>query len=345
MKRVLKAVALITVLAILAAMFCACDVVMNSDGPTRPGRNGKRSRGTSGQGGNVSSTQFTVRRVNADGTDNASGEYLLFGEYPQSRVWDDYIFSALGDYDPDTWTSYNYYIEGVASDYMQYTDKEYNGSKYRGVWFTSYRPDWCTAPSSEEKSWQDDNGYHPSTVYWFKYEPIKWRILSEADGKALILGETALDFQQFDFKGGSNYKNNYKESTIRKWLNETFYDTAFNSLQKELIQTTMVDNSVSSTGYDSNEWVCANTEDKIFLLSCAEATNAAYGLGTDAARVRENTNYAQSQGFYRSYWAWWLRSPYNDDGDYALDIDGDGSLLHSMNYTLKGIVPALTIKL
>lgn len=36
------------------------------------------------------------------------------------------------------------------------------------------------------------------------------------------------------------YPNNYAESTVRKWLNETFYNTAFSELQKQIILTTTV---------------------------------------------------------------------------------------------------------
>ena len=42
------------------------------------------------------------------------------------------------------------------------------------------------------------------------------------------------------------YANNWEYSFIRRWLNETFYNEVFNDLQKEIIQTTHLDNSARS---------------------------------------------------------------------------------------------------
>ena len=76
-----------------------------------------------------------------------------------------------------------------------------------------------------------------------------------------MLCDMIIDSQQFDIS-----KNNYEESTIRKWLNQTFYNTAFNEIQKQSIFTTTVDNRAVSTGYSSNQYVCLNTKDKIFEI-------------------------------------------------------------------------------
>ena len=207
-------------------------------------------------------------RVDEDGNESATGDYILFGSYPQTKVTDASIISALGEFDESTWTSYGYYISGQVSDHMYYIDKEYNGEKYRGVYFTSYRPNSCGNSSSASNSYQDDNGYVTSTVYWFKYEPIKWLIVEESNGKATLVADLILDSQQYDPAGS----NNYAESTIRAWLNESFYNTAFNELQQSIIQTIEVDNSAASTGYSSNQYACENTFDKIFLMSYVEAT-------------------------------------------------------------------------
>lgn len=70
-------------------------------------------------------------------------------------------------------------------------------------------------------------------------------------------------------------------SHIRSWLNSTFFETAFNSSKKEKIETTIVDNSASSTLDDSNKYACDNTSDKMFLLSYKEAKNY---LSSDSKR-------------------------------------------------------------
>ena len=292
-------------------------------------------------------------RVDEDGNESATGEYILFGSYPQTKVTDASIISALGGFDENTWTSYGYFIEGQVSDYMYYIDKEYNGEKYRGVYFTSYRPYNCDNSSSASDSWQDDNGYVTSTVYWFKYEPIKWLIVEESDGKATLVADLILDSQQYDYEANKETygNNNYAESTIRAWLNESFYNTAFNELQQAIIQTVEVDNSVGSTGYDPNQYACENTADKIFLMSYVDATT---WFTSNSAREKQGSDYAKSQGLYVSTSSsysgnsrYWLRSPYNYYSYSARAVYYDGNLDYSYYvYTSNlGVLPALVIML
>ncbi len=288
-----------------------------------------------------------------------SGSTIYFGEYPQTRVTDSTITTALNDmrgtlptssnsYD---WTSYGYYISGDVTNFMWYIDLEYSGGKYRGVYFTSYRPYNTIYSSSSSISSQDDNGYSTGTVYWFKYEPIKWRILTESDGNAMILSELMLDSQQYDYDG--SYSNNYANSTIRRWLNDTFYNTAFGELQQAIIETTEVDNSVYSTGYSPNPNSCENTFDKVFLLSYREAVNSSYGM-TDTTRQKQGSDYCKAQGSWTSTTSgyvgngrWWLRSPHSDTGNHARSVYSDGILGYStiVYITYYGVVPALVISL
>lgn len=299
-------------------------------------------------------TTTTGNYVRLDSSNNVSdtGEYILFGSYPQTRVTDGTITAALNDmrgtlptssnsYD---WISYGYYISGDVMNFMWYIDLEYSGEKYRGVYFTSYR-----------NSYQDDNGYSTGTVYWFKYEPIKWRILSESDGKAMILSELILDSQQYDYDG--SYSSNYANSTIRAWLNDTFYNTAFGNMQQAIIETTEVDNSLSSTSDPSayNPYVCENTFDKVFLLSYREAINSLYGFSTsttdDTTRQKHGSDYCKVQGLYYYYYFrsnsyWLLRSPHSGGADHVLSTYPDGHLNTTyVNDSSRGIVPALWINL
>ncbi len=305
-------------------------------------------------------------RVDTNGNSDASGEYILFGSYPQTEVTDSALKSSLDSRvgmlptigDAHCWTSYGYYMSGSISNYMWYTNIEYEGEIYRGVYFTSYRPFSTSFPSNADISVQDDNGYYTSTVYWFKYEPIKWRILTEEGGKALLLCEMLIDSREYD-----ESRNNYANSNIRAWLNDTFYNTAFTELQKALINVTEVDNSAASTGYYSNSHACANTNDKIFLLSYAEVINTDYGFASDyltydSARQKKTTDYAQCQGAYTyddGNVYWWLRSPYDDYNTYydnskdARYVNNDGSVSdggnHRVTHTRLGVCPALWISL
>ena len=301
---------------------------------------------------------------------------ITFGSYPQSEVTDSALVSTLNgkagalptSANAQAWISYGYYISGSISNFMWYIDVEEGGEKYRGVYFTSYRPYFTTSASSEENSYQDANKYYISTVYWFKYEPISWTILSEnkADGTALILCDMIIDSQEYYVTGSGArtigektvYSNNYAHSTIRKWLNETFYNTAFSELQKQIILTTTVDSSAATTASSTNQYACENTQDKVFLLSYQDVISSNYGFLSsdsmdDISRKKKTTDYAQSQGAYTNTTAdyegngwWWLRSP--DDGDtvFARGVYYDGYVLHSYVYiTNRGVVPALQIRL
>jgi hypothetical protein len=154
------------------------------------------------------------------------------------------------------------------------------------------------------------------------------------------------------------YSNNYAHSTIRRWLNETFYNTAFSELQKQIILTTTVDSRAATTASSTNQYACENTQDKVFLLSYQDVINSNYGFLSsdsmdDISRKKKTTDYAQSQGAYTNTTAdyegngwWWLRSP--DDGDtvFARGVYYDGYVRHSYVYiTNRGVVPALQIRL
>ncbi len=145
------------------------------------------------------------------------------------------------------------------------------------------------------------------------------------------------------------YANNYEYSHIRSWLYDNFDNTAFSTEEKARIQTTTVDNSVASTGYDLNKYACENTSDKVFLLSYVEAISTTYGLSTTASRQLAPSAYAQSQGAYtntNTFGHWWLRSPYDGSANYAQYVRNDGSIQHyHIYYTNYGVVPALWISL
>jgi len=263
-------------------------------------------------------------RINASGESTANGNYLLFGEYPQSIKADNVTVDTTTD-------SRGYYL---GSD----------GNCYAKVTATPYENIYAFSSSAIVSI---------GMVYYFKVEPIKWRILSESNGEALILCESILANKRYHADS-----NNYMNSEIRAWLNNEFYNTAFSELQQQLIQVTEVDNSVDSTGYDPNPYACANTNDKIFLPSNREMLNTSYGFssstGSTATRGMLTSDCSRATGAYMgtssSYYGngWWcLRSPSDDYSNYARSIHSDGTIsnygyVDADNY---GVVPALKIRL
>lgn len=291
---------------------------------------------------------------------------IYFGKYPQTKVEDDTLISSLNDLAGEkptsanmhNWTSYKYYISGSVEDYMFYQDIDIDSDgsyDYRGVYFTSYRPYNYSSSSSSSNTYQNENGYSTNTIYWFSYDPIEWDVLTESNGKALIIANLILDSQEyypsassssFSHNGGTGYANNYELSAIRKFLNDNFYNTAFNDLEKSIIETTNVDNSASSTGYSSNSYACNNTNDKMFLLSYKEATTY---FSSYTARKAKGTDYAKCQGLYvnsSSYSYWWLRSPSSYDASIAQHVNHGGGIsdFHVLS-TDYGVRPACYINL
>lgn len=303
-----------------------------------------------------------------------NGNKVYFGSYPQSEVTEAVLVSTLNDKagtlptsaDAQSWTSYGYYIEGTVQNYMWYIDISEGGERYRGVYFTRYRPETTTTPAVSSESYQSNNGFLIGTAYWFKYEPVQWTVLKEEEGVAFLLCDMILDAQAYQnertdvdgtyyttFNGAPDgiYANNYAYSTIRSWLNDTFYETAFTELEQQIILTTTVKNDIQSTGDTDNPYVCQDTQDKIFLLSAKDVMNAEYGFSTeptlDETRKKAPTPYAQAQGAYKSWMfgngMWYLRSPY---GNTSIDVRGIGAgsvAYDRSDITCIGTVPALQI--
>ena len=250
------------------------------------------------------------------------GDIIEFGSYPQSKVTDSSLVSALNSVSKN-WVSYGYY-SGDGSygsmklgDWMKYADFTYNGTKYRAVIFSQYRPYSTCGVSSFDNSSQDDNGYIPNNIYYFKYEPLKWRVLDPSTG--LVLCESIIDSQAYSntiyiygtdpYHSSWNaywndaeythYANDYATSSIRAWLNNDFYNTAFSSSQRASILTSELDNRAYSTSF--SKFDSETTYDKVFLLSWSEMQNTAYGFpahtDSSSARRAKGTDYAKCQGF------------------------------------------------
>ena len=174
----------------------------------------------------------------------------------------------------------------------------------------------------------------------YNTNPIKWRVLENANGQLFLLSDQNLDVFQYH----TEYESvTWETSTMRSWLNgysashntgggsgtdytsDNFIGAAFSEKEQGAIaDTTVVNDDNPTYGTEGGE----NTNDKIFLLSIAEAQNSSY-FADDNSRIATNTAYAKEQGAhtYSSTGAgdWWLRSPGYGDIDAAL-VDGDGCL-------------------
>ncbi len=254
------------------------------------------------------------------------GNYIYFGYWTQSCERDETITAKLteiaGAYPvPPKNENKHGWVNHEGASGMWQKDVIYNNVKYRGIIMNETR--------AVDYSWVNmNNGYGQRTLYWFKFEPIKWRILTEDKVKkeAYLMSDIALDYQclqpkpwresrtvdgqirDFNTSDGvpeGTYANNWEYCFLRQWLNETFYNEVFNDLHKELIQTVKLSNDVLScnpneyptlfhdlngTNIYANQ--CRDTYDKVFLVSLRDITTKAYGFSAEVTAEDPARKYA-----------------------------------------------------
>lgn len=119
-------------------------------------------------------------------------------------------------------------------------------------------------------------GTYPQTASGTDSTPIEWLVLDydAANNRTLLISRYGLDAQQYSAKQESTL---WETSSVRKWLNDEFYNVAFANEEKQSIIPTRLDNK---------------TDDRLFLLSRQEA----FGLyfKSDEDRVCVQTEYALS---------------------------------------------------
>ena len=189
-------------------------------------------------------------------------------------------------------------------------------------------------------------------------EEIEWVVLDVQDGKALLLSKYGLEAKPYN----TEYTDvTWETCTLRAWLNSDFLNKAFSAEEQSAILTTTVDNS-SSQGYNDLILIDGNnTQDKIFLLSYAEANrylSVKYWKEDDGNNTKSRvapTDYAIETGAYSTDiyqtadgkpagW-WWLRMPglSNFDAPY---VHNGGSLYYEAVFRDYGVVrPAFWLNL
>lgn len=248
---------------------------------------------------------------------------IYMGFYPQTQVTDVITLSYLNyASEADTlngWTSFGFKANGIASDYAFYKDVVAGNDRYRGVYFSKYRPHNDSYDAIASNSNMGDNGYSVGTVYWFKYEPVKWTVIAtdENFGLAAIIPELVLACGNFD--------------SLNDWFVENFAPVAFDQRVSEVF------------GSDLYEFV--NT------LPLSVATDKNYGYDADPKRqdekrVKSGTDYAKALGLFvngKTAASSWI---IGDKGEKITVVQSDGSIIEKdADDADCGIVPVLLIKL
>ncbi len=243
------------------------------------------------------------------------------------------------------------------------------GGQASNVYFGNYQQSSLgnTEPTegTEGIDWiKNSNGQINGQGAYYKKDPIKWRVLSNADGKAFLLSDKNLDVVRYH---EDDEPVTWEISTIRSWLNgygaslntggesgidytsDNFIGSAFSTAEKGAIAETNVvnDNNPAHNTLGGN-----NTTDKVFLLSIAEAQNTSY-FADDNSKIAINTVYVYGGGktgtdsmrnIYTADW-WWLRSPGLLRSSAAYFDDVVASYGDHVYYEFFGVRPAFNLNL
>ena len=221
------------------------------------------------------------------------------------------------------------------------------------LWFGSYPQSQITAEDGEIytiltniDNWNkngdviiENTKYHKTEKDYFKYEPIKWRVLQSENGEAFLLSDVILDKQLYN--ENDKYVT-WEKSSLRAWLNKKFIKRAFIDEEREKINITEIinqDNPVYGTEGGNN------TFDKIFLLSLSEVSEQQdgekYGFLDDEIRACGKSDFSKTGSW------WWLRSP-GYASDSAAVVSSRGWVARSgrdVYYFYDGVRPALHLNL
>lgn len=103
-------------------------------------------------------------------------------------------------------------------------------------------------------------------------EPIEWKVLTVKDGKALLLSKYAIDYGKYNYEPRSI---TWASSDVRDQLNGELYRSYFNKKEREIIETTVIDNKADAEYFILEE---EGTKDKVFLLARDDLFNSEYGF-------------------------------------------------------------------
>ena len=205
---------------------------------------------------------------------------------------------------------------------------------------------YTTIPSTDLKAadiflygkYEQDNDLSNGT------EPIEWQVLAVENGQALVVSRYGLNAKAYN---DEKIFVTWSTCSLRQWLNDDFFSSAFSSEEQDHILETILKNP-NNTKYGTAGG--QDTKDRIFLLSGDEVEK--YIADADSRKC-ESTAYAKANGAMVSSWhnwthyGWWLRTP----GYYGLNamyVDTRGSIGYrgyDVNYTVNTVRPAFWLDL
>lgn len=272
-------------------------------------------------------------------TVDVQNKKAVYGLYPQTRVKDNTLLSALSSLSnsaKDSNNGYFLYQNEYYTNVIATPDTSYGSSPY-----------FKTGGTPEA-----------NTEYWFKCEPISWTLLKTEGNLYTLVSDEVLEVCPFylsednrTISGQTIKPNNYQYSEARAFLNglngssygvtnytsDNFMKRAF-GLDSSYLQQIEVDNGPDTTGSSSNDNTCDNTMDKVYLGCCYDHSyyNAFHNSGI------QPTDYSAARGAFMSTYSggryntrYWLRSPESGTSNtkkvIAVDYNASNTSLNVTN--------------
>ena len=214
------------------------------------------------------------------------------------------------------------------------------------VTMISFSPNFSTIISSANSTYQVGDiiefGSYPQQKNGsvFVVEPIKWIVIETKNDMLYLLSEKILDYQQYNTK---DVDVTWETCSLRKWLNEDFYNYAFTEFEKTQICTSKLRQSINNRfgGTGGND-----TYDKVFAPSTSEIAASS----AQKYRIAKVTEYFISKSGTFGYDKVTLEGTYftrvhGCDYDYYTYIDDDGGIgWYGNRVTYKcGVRPAIKL--
>lgn len=245
---------------------------------------------------------------------------VTYGLYPTTHVNDDVLIEILEKTEPDpyanNWVYFSgaYYTKAVA-------ENEYVVTFYDGTYII------------KDKS------------YWFKCEPIRWRMYKMVYDETHFYGIYAMSEQILDASTFYDYAQSsigYNNSKIRRWLKYDFYSTAF-VLNSNYVGETLIKDDKDESGY----------YEKAFIASYDEYLDEGYGFesqaGPSSTRVCSVTDYAKIKnwsGNYSNNCSYFTRTVFSHYSPWFVDEFGALNVIDNGNQGIndvRGIRPCIYI--
>lgn len=267
--------------------------------------------------------------------------YVEYGKYPQTYVGDELNENLKSWFTAKKPTSVDSYKNdtGVSGTVTHYAYRYTDGNVYvRVASAIVYGSDYKFGNTKVESGRE----------YWFKVEPIKWKIVNYS---GVTKGEAPIVISEYGLTGNITWNKSLSDKNlwtgtcnIRSWLNEQFYNDAFDNFTN-LIKTTTVKNCSDSSVTDGSG---GNTADKLWLLSYDEINGKysqfARSTPTNYAMVNNAELYTTPPPVTRfcRYWTRTIALPSVDKGVLSYTYE---TFMHNVDTPYLSVRPAMTIML